>query len=378
MRLIDWLHPRDRRVAAHKVAIMTAVAAGVMLFEALVRIAGGHTGDLIAPVTTSLALFAVAVAFLAVRREPSLVGRTLWAVLPVAGVVLIAALDLATSDAGFVGLFSFVFPALYAASQLRQPGVILISGLVQTACAVVVFTVLPPIDAVVTMAYFAGIGLTATLLLFQSVERTARLVERLEQLAAVDPLTGLVTRRVLEEATRTALSRSPDVGTGLILVDVDHFKAINDRFGHPAGDEVLVQLAAVLRGQCRSTDVISRLGGDEIAILLPGMHAADLPDRAEALGVAVRGLTVTLPDGGTTSLSVSGGAAHAPSHAGDHRSLYTAADIALYEAKRSGRDRIVVSTGTSRVIVGPGPSSTSGRPEELTGERPVPAGPAQP
>lgn len=366
MRLIDWLQPRNRRAAARKASIMAAVAGAIVLIEALARLAARSEGDLYLSAGTAVILFATAGVFLLIRRRPSLAGRLVWAAAPLVGVALITLLDLATDDAGFTGLISFVFPALYAASQLRRPGVILLCALVQAACAVVVFTLLPPLDAVVTTVYMVGIGLTATVLLYQSVERTSRLVDRLEQLAAVDPLTGLVTRRVLEEATRTALSRSPDVGTGLILVDVDHFKAINDRYGHPVGDEVLIQLAAALRAQCRATDTISRLGGDEIAILLPGLHAADLPARAESLAAAVDALVVVLPGIATIRLSVSGGAAHAPSHAGDHRSLYTAADIALYEAKRAGRGRIVVADGPERITVGPATAAAPADPAPAT------------
>lgn len=343
MRLIDWLQPRDPRAAARKAAIMTAVAGAILSVETLIRLSQGMT-DILSSVAAAVVLFGISTAFVWVHRHPSHAGqRAMWAAVPLVGVVIITVLDLATRDAGFTGLFSFVFPALYAASQLRGPGVVLVSLLVQTASAVVAFSVLDPWTAAVTMVYMAGIGLTATFLLFQSVERTARLVDRLERLAAVDPLTGLVTRRVLDEATRTALTRSPDVGTGLILLDVDHFKEINDKHGHPAGDKVLVQLAAALRAQCRSTDVVSRLGGDEIAVLLPGITAADLPVRADALVDAARRLSVVLSTGVVLRLSISGGAAHAPSHAIDHRSLYTAADIALYEAKRAGRDRVVLS-----------------------------------
>ena len=374
MRLIEWLQPREARAAARKVTVMAAVAGGIVLVDALLTLTEGPAATL-PSVIAALLLFAIAAAFVPVNRHPPNAGRRLlWALVPVVGIVVITVLDLATGDAGFTGLFSFVFPALYAASQLRRPGVVVVSVLVQTAAAVVAFTVLDPRTAAVTMVYMAGIGLTATILLSKSVERTARLVDRLEQLAAVDPLTGLVTRRVLDEATRTALSRTPDVGTGLILLDVDHFKQINDEHGHPAGDETLVQLAAALTGQCRSTDVVSRLGGDEIAVLLPGITAADLPVRAATLADAVRGLSVVLSNGVVLRLTVSGGAAHAPSHAVDHRSLYTAADIALYEAKRAGRDRVVVSDPAG-LPVGRGahPEPVDDRPGGPEGRATLPA-----
>jgi len=163
----------------------------------------------------------------------------------------------------------------------------------------------------------------------------------LEQQAAIDPLTGLVTRRVLDESAQSALSRAGGgPGTALILIDVDNFKRINDMFGHPGGDTVLVQLAEVLTGRSRSTDVVSRLGGDEIALLLPGCTAAALRSRAHEILESIRARTFIVADGEPISISVSGGLAHAPTDAVDLRSLYAAADRALYRAKHLGRDQI--------------------------------------
>lgn len=353
MPFIDWLQPRSGRAAALKATVMSAVAGLILVVDTAVRVVGGHqTVNEVLALAAAGALFAISGVFLLVRANPGIAAwRPLWAIIPFLAIAAIVALDLLTDDAGFTGLFIFVFPALYAASQLRLRGLAVVSGALLVAVAVVVFRLLPTLDALIAMTYLVGIGLTGTALLYRSVERSSRLVDRLEKLAAVDPLTGLVTRRVLDEATRTALARSPDVGTGMMILDVDHFKQINDEHGHPAGDEVLVQLASSLTRHCRETDVVSRLGGDEIAILFTGITAEDLAGRVAAIGLAVRGLPVLLPDGTGIHLSLSGGAAHAPSHADDHRSLYTAADIALYDAKRAGRDRIVVANGTSRVTV---------------------------
>lgn len=120
-------------------------------------------------------------------------------------------------------------------------------------------------------------------------------------------------------------------------------KAINDSFGHPVGDDVLVHLAAVLRGQVRAEDaVLSRLGGDELAVPLPGRSRQVAVRRAEELHEAVRSTTFTRADGGLLGLSISVGVAHVPQRSTDRRGLYTAADSALYDAKRAGRDRVAV------------------------------------
>src|SRR4030095_6730090 len=93
----------------------------------------------------------------------------------------------------------------------------------------------------------------------------------LQEQATVDSLTGLATRRAFDVALETALARSVAGGTALVLIDVDALQAINDSHGHPVGDDVVVHLSTVLRGQVRAEDaVMSRLGGDELAVLLPG------------------------------------------------------------------------------------------------------------
>jgi diguanylate cyclase (GGDEF)-like protein len=129
-----------------------------------------------------------------------------------------------------------------------------------------------------------------------------------------------------------------------VLIDVDALKSINDAHGHPAGDEVLVHLAAVLREQVRAEDaVLSRLGGDELAVLLPGSSAPAARRRAEALLDRVRATPVTLTDGTPLALSISLGVAHLPHSADSLEALYETADAALYDAKRAGRGCVAVA-----------------------------------
>jgi diguanylate cyclase (GGDEF)-like protein len=136
----------------------------------------------------------------------------------------------------------------------------------------------------------------------------------------------------------------------LILLDVDNFKTINDRYGHPAGDAILVQLADLIIRGTRREDVVCRLGGDEVAVLLPACSRDVALNRAEELLADVRGHAFSV-DGhhDPLSVSVSLGLAHAPSDADELRSLYAAADAALYQAKRSGRARLAVATERAAV-----------------------------
>jgi diguanylate cyclase (GGDEF)-like protein len=126
----------------------------------------------------------------------------------------------------------------------------------------------------------------------------------------------------------------------LILIDIDHFKQINDSFGHPGGDDVLCGVAEILTELSRPTDVVSRLGGDEIALLLPGCEPSAGLERARLILDTVRQRRFRTAAGHQVDVSVSIGLAHAPTHADDLRPLYSAADAALYQAKRAGRNRI--------------------------------------
>jgi diguanylate cyclase (GGDEF)-like protein len=128
------------------------------------------------------------------------------------------------------------------------------------------------------------------------------------------------------------------------VIDVDEFKSINDAYGHPVGDEALVHLGMVLSASVRASDaVVSRIGGDELAVVLPGCSLDTAVRRAEDLVAVVRASPLRLVDGTELAMSISVGVAHAPMHAGELRHLYVAADAALYDAKRAGRDRVRIA-----------------------------------
>jgi len=168
----------------------------------------------------------------------------------------------------------------------------------------------------------------------------ARLVGRLEREAAEDPLTGLANRRVLGLACDTEIDRTAREGgiVSLIMIDLDHFKRINDTYGHPFGDRVLVEVGGLLRSVVRGHDTVARLGGEEFALLLPGAT----PDEARI--VAERARTqlgaIEMAHG---RLSCSAGVASASGPEAEAAELIAAADQALYEAKRRGRGRTVLA-----------------------------------
>ena len=174
----------------------------------------------------------------------------------------------------------------------------------------------------------------------------------LERRAFSDPLTGLANRTLLHDRLTQALARHQRRGGGvaLLLVDVDHFKSINDRLGHQAGDAVLVQLGARLRTLARAEDTVARMGGEEFAVLLE-----QVADPVEAALVARRlraelARPYDVPDLSTVvTATVSVGVALADAATSDDHALYRCADLALYRAKEAGRDRFVVFDDGLRV-----------------------------
>ncbi len=157
--------------------------------------------------------------------------------------------------------------------------------------------------------------------------------------ASMDPLTGMFNRRGFAEATSRVIEREANAGrpVTVLIFDIDHFKSINDRFGHPAGDEILKLFAAVVINTLRITDLSGRIGGEEFAALLPCsleeavLAAERVREAFEASGIADE----TGPVPTTVSIGVAGGPAGT-----ELEVLLAAADTALYQAKRGGRNRV--------------------------------------
>jgi diguanylate cyclase (GGDEF)-like protein len=343
MSLLNCMLPRRHRSAARTVSVLCAVAAAVSVVFAPFQPTQHQAGASAMLVGGGVIVLVIALAVLARYFQEA--NRIAWTVGPLLAVAAIAVVDLLTNDATVSAQIFFVFPVLDGASQLPVGGSVVMTTASLIGEVVVVASQLSFEDALVDAGYVAAALVTTAVLLTVSSERQARLVARLEQMAAVDPLTGLVTRRVLDEAATSALSgAASDEGTSLILLDVDEFKGINDRYGHPAGDAVLVGLAELIVELTRPVDVVCRLGGDEIAVLLPGCPTHVAKRRAEDLLTSVRAHEFRL-EGEDVPLrvSISLGLAHAPTDADDLVSLYSAADGALYEAKRAGRGRVSVA-----------------------------------
>jgi diguanylate cyclase (GGDEF)-like protein len=164
--------------------------------------------------------------------------------------------------------------------------------------------------------------------------------DQLQEMASTDALTQLYSRRWWFDMAGTEFARSRRYGgdLGVLLVDLDHFKRVNDRFGHEAGDRVLRAFADLLRGECRQSDIIGRVGGEEFALALPETSLAQAQTVATRLTDGCRRLA--LPEGDdfiqwSCSIGITDGRADDP----DIGAMLRRADAALYEAKRAGRDR---------------------------------------
>ncbi|MBN8505870.1 MAG: diguanylate cyclase [Burkholderiales bacterium] len=184
-------------------------------------------------------------------------------------------------------------------------------------------------------------GKAALIGMSTDITELVELREQLRQQAITDGLTGLFNRRHFVEEVQRELARGRRHGhaTGLLLIDIDHFKRINDRFGHPQGDAVLRRIADCLRGAIRTEDMAARIGGEEFALLLPRTDLEAARALAERLRGSVAGLDTLVPGGEPVTVSI--GVATSEGEERGWDPLYALADARLYAAKQAGRNRVV-------------------------------------
>jgi diguanylate cyclase (GGDEF)-like protein len=178
-----------------------------------------------------------------------------------------------------------------------------------------------------------------------------KLRESLRQQSIRDMPTGLYNRRFLEESAQRELLRASRLqakgindGLALLMIDIDHFKLFNDEHGHDVGDQVLNEVAQVLRRQTRGSDVAARYGGEEFTIVLTDMPASLAFERAEQVRAGVEALDLHAAGKALGTVTISIGVAQFPTHGNSVAELLIAADKALYEAKRTGRNRVVIAS----------------------------------
>jgi len=245
--------------------------------------------------------------------------------------------------------FYYVWPALYAGYFFPRQAIAGLLLLLAAAYAGTLAAIAPdPSIAftrwVVTMSVVTG----AAAALHALRLHVDGLVGALHSTARTDPLTGMLNRRGFSERFTLEIERSARTGEpfALLLGDIDHFKPLNDTYGHIAGDEALAAIGVAMRNGSRTIDTAARIGGEEFALLLPGTDSKAGFEAAERLREAVS--QVAGPDG--RPLTISFGIVEHPAHGANWPELMSGADAALYEAKESGRNRsMAFETGLRRV-----------------------------
>jgi diguanylate cyclase (GGDEF)-like protein len=172
-----------------------------------------------------------------------------------------------------------------------------------------------------------------------------RLHETLRSQSIRDPLTGLFNRRFMEESLALEIRRATrnQRPLGMIMIDLDHFKYFNDNFGHEAGDLLLKELGALLRGSIRGEDIACRYGGEEFTLILPEGTGAVTRQRAEYFREAIQRLDIHYRGRPLGKITASMGVSVFPDHGRTAKALIEAADRALYRSKNAGRDRVTLA-----------------------------------
>jgi diguanylate cyclase (GGDEF)-like protein/putative nucleotidyltransferase with HDIG domain len=238
----------------------------------------------------------------------------------------------------WIGFYVFYYPV----SKWEAAGYLAFAGLCY-AVAIAITPAPPPDAAHTNVAFFsivAGTLATAGLLLTYLRQRVERLMSRLVEASRTDPLTALPNRMGLQQALEKEVERArfDERPVSLLLVDIDHFKSLNERLGISGGDKILQELSTMLKDSTRLIDTVARSGGQEFAVLLPQIDGNGAFLLAEKILSRLRGSMLATPQGITASVGV----AEFPTHAADPAELVAVSDRALQAAKALGRDRAVI------------------------------------
>ena len=306
-----------------------AMFGGATVDAAIEGIVPGDPSFAIAPALAALALVSLLLLY-----GPRLPRKALAALGPV-GVLLIAS-ALATTPGAGDGAILYVWPVLWTTFFFGPRGGVAIVLFVGVAHAATLL-VLPAASSYpgrwLDVMASASVLVAVTTML---ARRNQELLTRLGNEARTDALTGLLNRRGFDERAEIELTRARRDGSSIAVVmfDIDYFKRVNDEWGHDTGDAVLARTSGILAQRARDIDVVARLGGEEFAVLLPAADA----EGAALLADRVRDTVAKAESTGLPAVRMSAGlaAAAAPDTI---QELLQAADVALYRAKRAGRDR---------------------------------------
>jgi len=262
---------------------------------------------------------------------------------------------------GLAGVF-WCYPLVLGTFLLVGPRMAAVSAGIAIASIATLAVLEGVLSPGLPVVMFVATALLAGVFSLLFAQRARLHQARLEELAARDPLTGALNRRAMNRELQLAVeARARHNATfGVGLFDLDHFKRINDAYGHEAGDRVLIDFVRVVRGNIRKLDQVYRMGGEEFLVLFPAVDEAALPSVCEALLASIRqGVRC-----GEEAITASAGCAMLERHE-DVATWLSRADMALYKAKHGGRNRVEAARSLAVSIatggVEPGSSTLAGR-----------------
>jgi diguanylate cyclase (GGDEF)-like protein len=294
----------------------------------------------VAPMALGFTGFAVADRFMRASAHPAIWVGAAWGLVP----LLLGGAVLSTGGAASPALMWFALPAVTLGARFEPRGIAI--GTAYIIALLLLCTIAPDPGAYGEhhQAVVAALALVVSIVILSGAlvesDRTHR------HRSTVDPLTGLFNRNALElrlAELHGSAGSEPGVSHAVLLCDLDHFKRVNDRLGHAAGDSVLREIAETMRASLRAGDSIYRVGGEEILVVLPGATRENAVDVAERLRLAVRDLR---PVGVTMTVSI--GVAVSRPGGFDSDDLVSRADEALYTAKARGRDMVFAAASANQ------------------------------
>ena len=331
-----FTHARDAQASARLLigrigAVLFLIGGLTMVLTLLAPSAGRPSAAAFVPVGLACFGFAAYLAFS--PRTPD------WALLatPPLGTLLVTAIMSIEGTTSGTPFF-YLWPMLVSAYFFQRRDVLLNFALVCASFGVALAFWVPVDDGSLIMFLdtVTAMGVVAALV-FMLKTQVGRLVTGLHKASTTDPLTGVLNRGAFQERLDRALAAPDQHPLVLALLDLDHFKAVNDRYGHPAGDRALRRFCEIVQAEARLDDALGRLGGEEFGLLLPGTDLAGAHAFADRLRATVARETAV----GEVGLTVSIGLCESiPGTTSEE--LLRSADVALYSAKRAGRNCVAV------------------------------------
>lgn len=334
------LHPRCPRAAASTLSGMCAIAGLGLFIDGAVRFVALRQWQLTDTAAVTTVLLGLLAQPLMLCCLAGLIWRTRvqagrWVGLPGAfgALALLTAMNLASRDASAGSQFLVLFPLLLSAYHFHRCAALLVSGATLMCLSLLSFSTQPVGVALRSSIYTALVLGAITLVVNAFRDRHELTLRALAAQASTDPLTGLANRVAMRSHLDSALAAGEQFC--LLIIDVDHFKRINDTYGHPSGDAVLIELGRRLLSVTRKGDVVARMGGDELAVMLADCSLDSAQARAAAMVERVRARCVDAP-AGPVCVSISVGVADSAGLE-TSKAVYQAADSQLYAAKGAGR-----------------------------------------